>query len=126
MHQRSHAAGTMTAPCSSVSDASRRPRTTRRPSRRWLCCTLTPARLRRRSSASAEHRSIHPDEAYAERLRRRVDELGLEQAVQFAGNVPYAAMPAEYRRTAVCLHTSRTGSLDKAALEPPGPAGCRS
>ena len=58
------------------------------------------------------------DEAYAERLRRRVDELGLEQAVQFAGNVPYAAMPAEYRRTAVCLHTSRTGSLDKAALEP--------
>ena len=58
------------------------------------------------------------DEAYAERLRRRVGELGLEQAVQFAGNVPYAAMPAEYRRAAVCLHTSRTGSLDKAALEP--------
>ena len=58
------------------------------------------------------------DEAYAERLRRRVGELGLEQAVLFAGNVPYAAMPAEYRRAAVCLHTSRTGSLDKAALEP--------
>ncbi len=58
------------------------------------------------------------DEAYAERLRRRVGELGLERAVQFAGNVPYAAMPAEYRRAAVCVHTSRTGSLDKAALEP--------
>ena len=58
------------------------------------------------------------DEAYAERLRRRVDELGLAEAVQFAGNVPYTAMPAEYRRAAVCLHTSRTGSLDKAALEP--------
>ncbi len=58
------------------------------------------------------------DEAYAERLRRRVGELGLEAAVQFAGNVPYAAMPAEYQRAAVCLHTSRTGSLDKAALEP--------
>ncbi len=58
------------------------------------------------------------DEIYAERLRGRVSELGLERAVQFAGNVPYAAMPAEYRRAAVCLHTSRTGSLDKAALEP--------
>lgn len=58
------------------------------------------------------------DEAYAERLRGRVNELGLERAVQFAGNVPYAAMPAEYRRAAVLLHTSRTGSLDKAALEP--------
>ena len=63
------------------------------------------------------------DEAYMERLRRRVAELGLEQAVQFAGNVPYAAMPAEYRRAAVCLHTSRTGSLDKAALEPAGLRG---
>lgn len=58
------------------------------------------------------------DESYAQRLRRRVGELGLEQAVQFAGNVPYTAMPAEYRRAAVCIHTSRTGSLDKAALEP--------
>ena len=38
--------------------------------------------------------------------------------MQFAGNVPYAAMPAEYQRAAVCLHTSRTDSLDKAALEP--------
>ena len=57
------------------------------------------------------------DTAYAQHLRQRVGELGLGDAVEFAGDVPYAAMLEEYHRAAVFVHTSRTGSLDKVALE---------
>lgn len=57
------------------------------------------------------------DKLYEQHLRRRVDELGLRQSVEFAGNVPYLSMPAEYGRATVLTHTSRTASLDKVALE---------
>jgi glycosyltransferase involved in cell wall biosynthesis len=69
-------------------------------------------RLRIASGASYAQQSD-----YEARLRRQVETLGLAEWVAFAGAVPYAAMPAEYRRAWALAHTSGTGSLDKVVLE---------
>lgn len=57
------------------------------------------------------------DLAHADALRRQAISLGIGERVQFAGAVPYAAMPGEYRGAWLLAHTSATGSLDKVVLE---------
>lgn len=57
------------------------------------------------------------DHAHADALRRRAVSLGIAEQVQFAGEVPYTAMPGEYREAWLLAHTSATGSLDKVVLE---------
>lgn len=57
------------------------------------------------------------DEAYGEAVRERVGELGLREAIQFVGPVPYREVVAWYRRCLVHVNLCPAGALDKAALE---------
>ena len=57
------------------------------------------------------------DDAYADEVRRRVEQLGIGSRVTWHGAVPYAEIPALYHRASVCVSASRTGSVDKVVLE---------
>lgn len=57
------------------------------------------------------------DEEYAQRLRGMVASFGLEGCVSFAGPVPHERILQEYHNCDIFVNLSRTGSLDKAALE---------
>jgi glycosyltransferase involved in cell wall biosynthesis len=57
------------------------------------------------------------DRAYAEKVRQRVSELGLEGVVQFVGAVPNQQVVQWYRRCFAHINLCPTGALDKAALE---------
>ncbi len=57
------------------------------------------------------------DHAYAEKLRKQVSDMKLEQYVQFITSVPYTDLPQEYAQADLFLNFSDTGSLDKAVLE---------
>jgi glycosyltransferase involved in cell wall biosynthesis len=57
------------------------------------------------------------DRAHAATLQRLAADLGIADLVEFAGDIPYQHMPAEYRAAWVLAHTSATGSLDKVVLE---------
>jgi glycosyltransferase involved in cell wall biosynthesis len=57
------------------------------------------------------------DRAHAASLRELAASLGIADRVAFAGTVPYAQMPGEYRAAWALAHTSATGSLDKVVLE---------
>lgn len=57
------------------------------------------------------------DRDYVELLHREAGSLGIEDAVDFAGPVPFDQIPARYHRGSLFLSVSGTGSLDKAVLE---------
>ncbi len=57
------------------------------------------------------------DHAYLAELEKLVDELGLAEHVTFVGKVPNRRMVEEYRRCAVLINSSHTGSIDKVVLE---------
>jgi glycosyltransferase involved in cell wall biosynthesis len=61
-----------------------------------------------------------PDHSYERRIRAQAAALRIGARVDFAGEVPYGAMPDEYRRAWAMAHTSATGSLDKVVLEAMG------
>ncbi len=50
-------------------------------------------------------------------LQRRAGRPGLGERVRFVEGVPYSRMPARYQTATLFASCSRTGSLDKAALE---------
>ncbi|MCX6789066.1 MAG: glycosyltransferase family 4 protein [Candidatus Gribaldobacteria bacterium] len=61
-----------------------------------------------------------PDEKvkkYEEYLRKKVQELGIEKAVVFAGSVPHQEVVEFYGKAHFILNPSQTGSLDKTLLE---------
>lgn len=61
---------------------------------------------------------LHGSEgAYELLLRDQARALGIADLVEFAGLLPYAQMPAEYRAAWAMAHTSATGGLDKVVLE---------
>lgn len=57
------------------------------------------------------------DDAYADSVYARVDELGLGERVRWLGHVPYPDMPGLYRAADVLVNSSHTGSVDKVVLE---------
>jgi glycosyltransferase involved in cell wall biosynthesis len=57
---------------------------------------------------------------YERRVRSQAAALRMGDRIEFAGEVPYEAMPGEYRRAWAMAHTSATGSLDKVVLEAMG------
>ena len=57
------------------------------------------------------------DAAYGERLRQMVAVDQLNDAVTFAGGMPYEAVVREYQLADVMVNMSATGSMDKAVLE---------
>lgn len=57
------------------------------------------------------------DRSYAERVKQRVKEKGLESVVQFVGSVPNTEVVRWYRRCFAHVNLCPTGALDKAALE---------
>ena len=57
------------------------------------------------------------DIEYGNRVRQRVDELGLGERVRFAGAVPYREVPRCYADATLVVNSSLTGSLDKVVLE---------
>ena len=57
------------------------------------------------------------DHAYLAELKDLTRELELADHVTFAGKVPNRLMVEEYRRCAVLINSSHTGSIDKVVLE---------
>ena len=55
--------------------------------------------------------------AYLASLKQKVLACWLEKTVCFLGGVAFSALPTRLRGYGVFLHASRTGSIDKAALE---------
>jgi glycosyltransferase involved in cell wall biosynthesis len=57
------------------------------------------------------------DAAYLRRVEEQIELGGLAGRVALHGAVPYAEIPALYRRARVLVNPSRTGSIDKVVLE---------
>jgi len=57
------------------------------------------------------------DRAYERDLRTLAGHLGVEDAIDFAGPRPNAAVAEEYAASSVVAHTSRTGSIDRVVVE---------
>jgi glycosyltransferase involved in cell wall biosynthesis len=57
------------------------------------------------------------DRGYEDRLRDQIRDLGLEDAVELEGAVPFHRVADVYRLGSVLVNVSETGSLDKAILE---------
>jgi glycosyltransferase involved in cell wall biosynthesis len=57
------------------------------------------------------------DREYERRLRERIADLGVEDAVELEGAVPFHHVADVYRLCSVLVNVSETGSLDKAILE---------
>lgn len=57
------------------------------------------------------------DDSYAQSLRQQVKQLRLEDTIQFEPAVPIRSLPSWYRRCAVHVNMTRTGSADKVAWE---------
>lgn len=57
------------------------------------------------------------DQAYAQRLHQLVSSYGLEAHTAFAGPLPCGQVAQEYQNCDLFVNFSRTGSLDKTALE---------
>jgi glycosyltransferase involved in cell wall biosynthesis len=55
--------------------------------------------------------------AYLDRLRDRARRLGLAEQMRFEVGIPHREMPSRYLRASLFATASRTGSLDKSALE---------
>lgn len=61
--------------------------------------------------------ALAQDRVYADHIQERIWQEGLAQRVAFAGKLSNAELPTMYRSHQIFLHTSRTGSVDKALLE---------
>ena len=89
------------------------------PSKRYE--TLVEALARLRSPAwhlrIASGGGYAVDAEYERRFNYRLTELGVSERVALLGEVPYEALPDEYRAAWLLGHTSSTGSLDKVVLE---------
>ncbi len=60
-----------------------------------------------------------PDQAaYEQKLKEQVKKNKLEEVVTFVGPVKNNELPARLAKASVFVNTSRTGSLDKAGIEP--------
>ncbi len=57
------------------------------------------------------------DQDYVELLHREAASLGIEDAVDFAGPVPFDQIPARYHHGSLFLNLSASSALDKATLE---------
>jgi glycosyltransferase involved in cell wall biosynthesis len=57
------------------------------------------------------------DRSYAELVRRKVADLGLDDVVQFVGAIPHSQVAHWYRRCFAHINLCPRGALDKAALE---------
>jgi len=57
------------------------------------------------------------DVEYGKAVAQRVRDLGLEERVRFAGEIPYREIPRWYAQSTLVVNASRTGSLDKVVLE---------
>ncbi|OYV63112.1 MAG: hypothetical protein B7X03_03150 [Parcubacteria group bacterium 21-58-10] len=57
------------------------------------------------------------DEAYQASLKQLAAERGVSEQIIFAGSVPYAQMPDQYRHFDISVNLAPTGGLDKAVLE---------
>lgn len=62
--------------------------------------------------------NVNPqDEAYAQGLRTLAAELGLNEHIEFVGEVAHHHIVREYQQAHLMVNTSSTGSVDKAVLE---------
>lgn len=61
--------------------------------------------------------ALPEDMAYAQKLKNRINRLGLNRYFKFLGKVNYAQLPEYYQSHALFVHLSKTGSLDKVLLE---------
>ena len=57
------------------------------------------------------------DEAYQTSLKELAEKRGVSDRIIFAGRVPYAQMPEQYRAFDISVNLAPTGGMDKAALE---------
>ncbi len=57
------------------------------------------------------------DAAYLESLKALAQERGIADKIRFAGSVPHAAMPEQYRAFDLSVNLSPKGGMDKAVLE---------
>ena len=57
------------------------------------------------------------DEAYQAFLKELAEKRGVSDRIVFAGRVPYAQMPGQYRSFDISVNLAPTGGLDKAVLE---------
>jgi glycosyltransferase involved in cell wall biosynthesis len=58
-----------------------------------------------------------PDVPYARQLSQLVDDYGLGDVVELAGEVPHHAIARQYQQAHLMVNVSQTGSVDKAVLE---------
>ena len=79
------------------------------------------AAVMRDAGYACTYRCIGPvfphDKSYHATVCAEIRRLSVESSFSFAGAVPYAEMPAEYRRVFAHVNLCPDGSLDKAALE---------
>jgi glycosyltransferase involved in cell wall biosynthesis len=57
------------------------------------------------------------DEYYESKLKDKVQELGIQNQVEFVGFVPQNCIPTFYRTAFLHISVSQTGSMDKSVLE---------
>ena len=57
------------------------------------------------------------DEAYQTSLKELAEKRGVSDRIIFAGRVPYAQMPEQYRAFDISVNLAPTGGMDKAVLE---------
>lgn len=57
------------------------------------------------------------DKRYEEKLKSRILELGLNDAINFLGSIPNTGIPALLQKHDLFINLSNTGSVDKAVLE---------
>lgn len=57
------------------------------------------------------------DSDYEKSVRARIEELGLGERIVMHQSIPYLRIPDYFRRAAVCVNSSFTGSVDKVVLE---------
>jgi len=60
---------------------------------------------------------LKSDQNYLEKLRQKINTLGLKDHFEFKGLVKHRDLPKIYNSHRIFIHSSRTGSLDKTVLE---------
>ena len=57
------------------------------------------------------------EESYFDKIKKLAKEKGIEERVEFVGNIPYNTVPEFYHRADLFISASQTGSIDKVVLE---------